>query len=490
VFYALDGDVLVVAPSAETAARSRSSVLELDRVAAAAFLARAWLDTKRTYFEGVSRLPQGHLLELRRGSLATRPYWPPEREQSFGDETFEQLARAAVRRLASPRRSVFLSGGIDSALVATIATDEAHALGEEPPVALSIAFRGTSADEEWIQRTIAARLGLEHIISSPKELLDGRGLLESALQLGQGGPSHPTELLTPVYDALARRGAGAGCDLVLTGNGGDEWLMPPAAYPADRLRVLDVPALAEAVAAWHDYWPGGRWLDSLRAVAWHDGARPLGRALAAPWLDRVFPAHLERHRRERVQSSIPALLLPDPELRRQLADAIVGSDPFVPADSLVESERRRLLYGIQHSLVQELNRDFEHRTGIPIGQPLLDADLLGYLYRQPPRNLLEGGKAKALARKVLSRRFGAIAESWPRTVYGNSIWAEAVRQEGPQALLFAGSLESLAEYGLVDPTGVERALNGRDASGFRESTAAWRAVTFAVWLEGKLGGML
>jgi hypothetical protein len=483
--------MLHVAASAETVARSREVALSLDRVAAAAFLVRAWLDTKRTFFEGVNRLPQGHLLECRNGSVGVRQYWRPEIDASPGDQTFDRLVREAVRHWPSARRSVFLSGGIDSALVATIAADEALARGEDPPLALSITFRGSGADEEPTQRAIAARLGLEHVICTPEELLQGRGLLETALELGRGRPSYPPELLTPVYDALGRRGASDGCDVVLTGNGGDEWLMPPAGYAAERLRAVDLRSLSQAVTAWHDYWPGERRLDSLRAVVWDDGVRPLGRAFGAPWAERLAPARVERHRRARLASRIPAFLLPDLELRRQLADAIVRSDPFVPASSLVVSGRRRLLFGVQHSLVQELNRDFERRTGVVIAQPLLDPEVVGYLYRLPARALLAGGKTKAPARQVISRRFGALAESWPRTVYANSVWGETIRREGRDAWNLAGNLESLAQLGLVDPDGVERALTGRGApTPFRESTAAWRALTFAVWLEGKLGSML
>jgi asparagine synthetase B (glutamine-hydrolysing) len=491
VFYAFDGESLYVGSSAEIVARRHGLQPVVDRLVAAAFLARVVIDDEHTFFDGVKRLLQGHLLELVDGRVEVRPYWRPRGTSSPEGGAFERLAGQAVRRSPGPRRGVFLSGGLDSALVAAIAADEAKARDEDPPVALSITFRGTGADEERMQRTVGSLLGLEQVFCTPEELLDGKGLLESALELGRQGPNHPPEVLTPVYEALGRRGATLGCDVVLTGAGGDEWLMPPPGYAADRLGALDFHALADLTKAWRDYWPQHRRLGSLRAVLIDEGVRPLVRSSVARGMKRLAPRRLERDRVRRAERHIPAVVVSDPDLRRRLAEAIVASNPLLPIAERVESERRRFLYGVQVSLAQEMNRDFESRTGVLIDMPLLDPDLVGYLDLLPPQLFVEGGKAKALARKVLSRRLGTLADSWPRTVYANSLWAEAVRTEGAQAWELAGGVDTLAALGLVDPSGVKRALTEPGSTiSFRESTAAWRALTFEVWQEGKFDRML
>ena len=292
VFYAEGAGALYISPSAEVVARRDGQLPVLDRLAAAGFLSRTFIDGERTFYGGVKRLLQGHLLELRAGRVDIRRYWEPNSPVHLEDATLDQLVGQSVRRSGGIRRGVFLSGGLDSALVAAVAAEEAPR--DETPVALSIGFRGTDASEEQMQREVASRLGLEHVICSVTELLGDRGLLEAALELGRKGTAHPPELLTPVYDELARHGADRGCDVVLTGAGGDEWLMPPPGYAVDRLRTCDISALAELTRAWRDYWPQQGTFGSLRAVVWDEGARPLLRSFAARGLQRLSPARFER----------------------------------------------------------------------------------------------------------------------------------------------------------------------------------------------------
>ena len=166
-----------------------------------------------------------------------------------------------------------------------------------------------------------------------------------------------------------------------------------------------------------------------------------------------------------------------------MAAALVVLHPVVPAARRVAFERRRLLDNVQISLTQEMNRDFEGRTGLRIAMPLLDPDVVEHLYRLPPGCFVSGGKAKAPARKVLSRHLGSLAGSWPQTVFANSLWADAVRTEGRRAWEFVGDVEALSGLGLVDPVGVEQALiDPSPATPLRDLTAAWRAVTFEGWV--------
>jgi asparagine synthetase B (glutamine-hydrolysing) len=489
VFYALDRETLYIAPTAEIVARREGRKPVADRLAAAAFLVRTVLEAERTFFEGVRRLPQAHMLEVSDARTGARPY-RSEHASSQG-EAFERLALQAVHRSPGVRRGVLLSGGLDSALVTALAADDAQSRGEPAPVALSISFRGTGADEEGMQRTVAARLGLDQVMYTPEELLHGKGMLESALDLAGEGGAQPPDVLTAVYDALCRVGAARGCDAVLTGSGGDEWLMPPPGYAADRLRVLDVPAVAELARAWHDYWPQYRRFGSVRAVVLDEGVRPIVRSAAMRGVELVAPRELVRQRIERTERSIPRALLPDSDLRRRLAQAIVESDPFVPVSQRVEFERRRILDGAEVSAAQEMDRDFERRTGVLIDMPLLDPDLVQHLCELAPRRLVARGRAKALAREVLSRRLGALAGRWPRTVYANSFWAQTIRKEGARAWELSAGVDALAELGIVDPAHVRRVLTEPlDSTTLQDSNGAWRALTFDRWLRRTISPML
>src|SRR5207245_10045454 len=122
-----------------------------------------------------------------------------------------------------------------------------------PPVRLSRASPETDADEEPMQRDVESPLGLEHILHTPAELVGPGSLLEATLKLARSPASRPPELLTPAYDELARLGSSRGCTTILDGTGGDEWLLPPPAYAADRVLSLDSLALAQLCRAWAGY---------------------------------------------------------------------------------------------------------------------------------------------------------------------------------------------------------------------------------------------
>ena len=118
-----------------------------------------------TIFEGVNKLPPGHMAVFDRSGLRMSRYWSlpqPERAADYEEKKneLEELLSDAVRlRLISdvPLGS-FLSGGIDSALVTSFMrpTDS----GEVKT--FSISFPGTTYDESSWSRMAAAFLETDH----------------------------------------------------------------------------------------------------------------------------------------------------------------------------------------------------------------------------------------------------------------------------------------------------------------------------------------
>jgi asparagine synthase (glutamine-hydrolysing) len=482
LFYAVDDRTLYLSPSAAAVACRDGKAPELNRLAAAAFILRTSLDAEETLFEGVRRLLQCHLLERHNGRIQTRRYWEPEAERDVEDVLAElhRLLVQAIERNVDGRAGVFLSGGLDSALVAAVLADVARSRGHPPPVALSIAFRGTDADEEATQRLVASRLGLEQVIRTPSELLRHEQLLEAALALGHSFTAQPPELLTPTYDALAALGSSHGCTTILGGSGGDEWLEPQPGYAADRVRSLDVLALLELARAWHGYWPGLSRLGAMRSAVWRSGARPLGRQVVLSVADRVTLGRIDGIRSRRAERRIPAWLAPDETLRRSLVAGILSRT--APRSLAADAEKRTLLESENMSVAQELAFVDGRRTGVGFRSPLLDPDLVAFLYGLPPRRLVAGGRCKALARDALAPYVGDLADSWPQTVYGDSLWAEAIRAEGGRVWSLSGGAPLLTALGAVDPVRLEASLirPARQASA-PELASAWRAVSLDSW---------
>ena len=134
--------------------------------------------------------------------------------------------------------AVFLSGGLDSCLIAALVAREARAAGAEPPRAFTLSFdrlAGTPLDEVPFAQEVARALGLPHTVARV-----GR---EDFLDLWSGALAAMDQ---PSIDGLntyvvARAAHEAGIKVALSGLGGDELF---GGYPSFR----DVPGLARAAA--------------------------------------------------------------------------------------------------------------------------------------------------------------------------------------------------------------------------------------------------
>lgn len=144
----------------------------LDRDALSMYLLLQYVPAPQTIFKGARKLAPGHYLELdvsqpgaariRIGRHADyRPKGPAgERAGSTGLEQLRRLVIEAVdKRLESDvPLGAFLSGGVDSSLVAAIATKE---LGRNLKT-FTIGFDGAEDSEHLAAREIADHLGTEH----------------------------------------------------------------------------------------------------------------------------------------------------------------------------------------------------------------------------------------------------------------------------------------------------------------------------------------
>lgn len=144
----------------------------VDSNAVAQYLALGYLPGETCIFEGHSKLPPGHVLSgnLGRPEVAhPKPYWsltlnddPDDRAITPAElDELESLLLDAVRiRLRSDVPvGIFLSGGLDSGLVAAMA-----AKSEVAPLALTIGFVEEGWDESKLASLTANYVGLQHRI--------------------------------------------------------------------------------------------------------------------------------------------------------------------------------------------------------------------------------------------------------------------------------------------------------------------------------------
>lgn len=152
------------------------------------------LQRLNTYVSGIDALPAGHYLVLDAGGRATvRPYWsaqahfhrPPEPFALTPDQCVEQyqaLIEQSVQQhlLGEARIGIFLSGGIDSALLLGLCADRIPDLHCYSVLERAIFHTGDSHRAAVLARRFGARH--HHVLYDHNRLLDELGLSLETLE--------------------------------------------------------------------------------------------------------------------------------------------------------------------------------------------------------------------------------------------------------------------------------------------------------------------
>ncbi|MGI8789702.1 MAG: asparagine synthase-related protein, partial [Actinomycetota bacterium] len=136
---------------------------EPDPDAVSSYLSWGSISGPRTVLADVRELDPGSYLEYKQGAWSIARWWKPEvdADEALGGDA-ERLVRAALkdsvsRHLVADRPvGVFLSGGVDSSAVASVAAAEGQLR------ALTVTFPGTGEDEGDAAASIAQHLGAAH----------------------------------------------------------------------------------------------------------------------------------------------------------------------------------------------------------------------------------------------------------------------------------------------------------------------------------------
>jgi len=326
--------------------------LGIDPEALSAYLACLYVPAPATIHRGIRKLPPGHILEWRDGTTTIRPYWAPQvaggRAPSVDDVVDELLPplRSAVvgRMVADVPVGCFLSGGIDSSVIAALMAEEAGHQGADPIHTLTMTFAESAYDERQPAAEVASHVGSRHI-----ELRAGPGLAD---RLGTcltafGEPfGNPTALLVDELAQQARRHF----TVALAGDGGDEVF---AGYPR---------------------YQGGLLTQRYRRLPeW------LRRRVLAPAAGLIREDHSGRHAWRRVREFLAHVDLPDAEMYAAWVEY------FAPAE-------RQALLGLSAPPSRPIACLYGEAASTDPLNAMQQCDLLSFL----PGNLLAYGDAMTM----------------------------------------------------------------------------------------------
>jgi asparagine synthase (glutamine-hydrolysing) len=376
-----------------------------DRLAAYSHLLFEYLPGNLSGWTGIEKIEPGTILTFADGRISRERYWRPMVgggsmaeggtaqivDEAEAAERLGDLLLASVRRrvVADVPVGVFLSGGIDSSLIAALAKEAAPDL-----TAFTVRVGAESFDETPHATLVARHLGLRHEIVE----LGSADLVEAFDAIGDrlGEPLGDSSLL-PSY--LVCRAARRSMTVALGGDGADELF---AGYPNFALQRF-APALRFVPAA------AGGWLGrAVAALPAGDGymnkrflLRQLSHGLGAPtarqsflWMAPFGPAEMAGLWR---RSALPE-------------DALAGA--FAPIDDHAAEAARLssvdlLLYLF---LVTYLPEDILTKTdrasmfnSLEVRSPFLDREVAEYAGTLPTRFKLAGRHRKVVLKRLAAR---------------------------------------------------------------------------------------
>lgn len=370
----------------------------LDRAALASFLRWGFVPEGECILAGCAKLPPAHALtfDLASGAVAIEPYWRLE----FAPDPGLDLTRAAerlvaeldvavrLRLVADVPIAIFLSGGLDSGLIATLARRHVPELR-----ALTVSF-GADPGELPLARATAESAGIEiePIVVDPAA---GLGTLTELATVFDEPLADPSVVPTLLVARAARRYA----TVVLNGDGGDEVLAGYRRFLAARVADIGGRSGLRTVAAGVTFAGIGR-------AGWSQWGTRLRRAAgAADLYDELGPVKFTVGEVAALTGTAPGRL-----------DPVTGSEVarmqqrdfgfFLPGDLLVKMDRATMAASL------------ESRS------PLLDHCLIEAMARVPPNVLLHGWRTKAVTRRAATgllpaevgragkRGFEAPLEAW------------------------------------------------------------------------------
>ena len=371
----------------------------LDLQALSHYMSLRYLPRDLTFFQGVSKLPAAHVLEVSAGGRAQRRYWTPRYEPKHTGSRAEVLdgldallAQVVEEHLLSDvPLGCFLSGGIDSSLVVAYAARAS----KEPVRTFSIGVHEASQSELPFARQVAERYGTRHLERIVEPDLAG---LAPRMVAAMEEPVDPFS--AGVY--LVSEVAAEHVTVCLGGDGGDELFAGYDRYLGQHLAELY--ALVPAALRRRVLRP------LLQRVPESFGYKSIATKLR--WLDTMA----ERSGFDRYAESAAFLRFPHELKQRLFAPGswrAIGDTPSEPLlreffddgaashviDRMLHTDCMTRLADHQLPIVDRMSM----AHGLEVRSPFLDHRVAEYASRIPAPWQLRRGRLKAVTRELAER---------------------------------------------------------------------------------------
>ena len=445
-------------------------------------------------YQGLAKVPPGAIVSLTSdGTVTTEFYWRYQdvcvqaqadpftgSPDALAETLHDHLQRAVGYRLvADVPVGIFLSGGIDSSLIAALTQSLSSRPGGAVPRAFTIGFDDMGLNEAPMAQAVARHIGIDLTTIE----VTGQSVIDMVPDLG-------AILDEPLADAAAipmlviAREARRHVTVALSGDGGDEGFGGYARHifahqlektsrpmPAGLRRILG--------AGLHllspDLWD--RTIESLRPILPQrlarrlSGARlsGLGDYLAQDDAQALYDSFLSQWAAPGDMLSHPAStstkrLGPAPSLDRAMMNADMTG--YLPGDVLTKVDRTTMAYGLEAR------------------EPLLDHHLLAFGARLGADSRYANGKGKRALAQVLARYVPDQLVDRPKQGFTVPMeaWLRGPLHDWAQDLMAPSSIDAL---GLFKGAGLRNLFKAHCAGRLDAQHRLWNALCLIAWIKAR-----
>lgn len=453
---------------------------ELDLDALGGFLCLNYVPGGHTMLRGVERLPPATWRRYRAdGTVEQHTYWrasdaPAVDVPADGETALDALQDRLDHAVALTLRSdvpvgLFLSGGVDSALIAESAARQGHLAA-----AFTVDYEEAEFSEAARARHVAETVGVE-LVRVPLDAQALLGVEALASHLDDPLADASAAAVWSVAEAAARR-----VKVVLSGDGGDELFGGYLSYGTTALH-RDLAALV----------PG-----PLRAVAGQlAGLVPVSPAVKAGADDKLrrFLRAVALPTREAhftwnggwVPTDAAALLTgADP--KRAALGAITAVAAQVPErPSLRDLQQADLAEYLPNDILAKVDRS-TMAHGLESRAPFLDRQCAEFALGLPDRLKTTGrSRTKVLLRRLVARHFGEAHARAPKLGFSVPLhhW---LRGSGREVMRRVLDRDRVAQLGVLDAGAVHRAADDHVSGRRSLGPEIWGLMVLVCWFEQRV----
>ncbi len=460
-------------------ARPQMNIAALDQ-----YLALRLIDAPLTMYEGIHKLPPGHVLKLEFGATPLiEPYWTLSYEPKRGaseDALLDELEAAVQETLrlhmvADVPVGAFLSGGLDSSLIVAMISKN---LGVKKLPTFTMGIDYEQFDEAPQARRVAEAFRTDHHEEKIHPQISGY-LPDLIWALDE--PSDPLSLCTWHLAQFTRRHV----KVAIGGDGGDELFGGYDRYyghfyagqygkvPAALRRRLLQPAFSLIPeSGW--YKSAGHKLRWLHHLSFHSGSARYAESLTYFYFDRA--------RRERLYGAVAA------ECSKGLdAEAAIRA----PYERAAGDDLDRMLYA--DSMVRLPNHPVMITDricmahGLETRSPFMDHKLAEFAARLPTSLKVRGGTLRYIQRKLAMRYLPAQWLNRPKQGFSSAL-PYLLQSEYSRLYNLCLRDSHLARAGILDEREIRKLIQEHVKRSHDHGNRLWLLINAELWYRMMIGG--